>query len=49
MPEEYIVRVEEAKSRDAGRGIARVDPKIAEEMKLTPGDVILVEGRKKTA
>ncbi|MEM2388414.1 MAG: CDC48 family AAA ATPase, partial [Candidatus Thermoplasmatota archaeon] len=38
-----------AKSRDAGRGIARVDPKIAEEMKLTPGDVILVEGRKKTA
>ncbi|MBC7129482.1 MAG: CDC48 family AAA ATPase [Thermoplasmatales archaeon] len=49
MPEEYVVRVEEAKPRDAGRGIARIDPEIAEEMKLTPGDVISIEGRKKTA
>ena len=46
---EWILKVEEAKSRDVGRGIARIDPDVAREMKLTPGDVVLIEGKKKTA
>ena len=46
---EKILKVEEAKARDVGRGIARIDPEVAEEMGLTPGDVILIEGKKKTA
>ena len=46
---EWILKVEEAKARDVGRGIARIDPEIAEEMGLTPGDVISIEGKKKTA
>ncbi len=48
--EEYrILRVAEAKTRDVGRGIARIDPEVFEEMNLTPGDAILIEGTKKTA
>jgi len=48
--EEYrILRVAEAKTRDVGRGIARIDPRVFEEMNLTPGDAILIEGTKKTA
>ena len=43
---EYL-KVAEAKSRDVGRGIARVDGKIAEKMGLTAGDVIIIEGKKK--
>ena len=46
---EWTLKVEEAKARDVGRGIARIDPEIADEMGLTPGDVILIEGKKKTA
>ncbi len=46
---EWTLKVEEAKARDVGRGIARIDPEIADEMNLTPGDVILIEGKKKTA
>jgi len=49
-PEEYrILRVAEAKTRDVGRGIARIDPEVFEEMNLTPGDAILIEGTRKTA
>jgi len=46
---EKILRVEEAKSRDVGRGIARIDPTAAKEMGLVAGDIILIEGRKNTA
>ena len=46
---EKFLKVEEAKARDVGRGIARIDAEIAKEMGLVPGDVILVEGKKKTA
>ncbi|RKX45998.1 MAG: AAA family ATPase, partial [Thermotogae bacterium] len=49
MSGEWTLKVEEAKSRDVGRGIARIDPEIASKMGLTPGDVILIEGKKKTA
>jgi len=47
--EGIVVKVAEARSRDVGRGIARIDPVIFEKMKLMPGDAILIEGKKKTA
>ncbi len=47
--EGIVVKVAEARSRDVGRGIARIDPVIFEKMGLMPGDTILIEGKKKTA
>ncbi|KAA0001686.1 MAG: CDC48 family AAA ATPase [Thermoplasmata archaeon] len=49
MSEKMVVKVAEARPRDVGRGIGRIDPAVAEQMGLQPGDVILIEGRKKTA
>ena len=49
MVEKEYLKVAEAKSRDVGRGIARIDGAVAEEMGLTAGDAIVVEGKKKTA
>ena len=46
---EKILKVDEARSRDVGRGIARIDPEAAKEMGLVAGDVIIIEGKKKTA
>ena len=46
---EKYLRVDEARSRDVGRGIARIDPLIAKEMGLVAGDVVIIEGKKKTA
>ncbi|MEM2820590.1 MAG: CDC48 family AAA ATPase, partial [Candidatus Bathyarchaeia archaeon] len=43
------LRVAEAHGRDVGRGIARVDPKVMENLDLTPGDVIEISGKRKTA
>lgn len=43
------LKISEAKSYDAGRGIARIDPVIAREMGLQTGDVIGIEGTKRTA
>ncbi len=48
MADEYL-KVAEARARDSGRGIARVDPAVAEKMGLTAGDVIQIEGKKRTA
>ncbi|MEM2168961.1 MAG: CDC48 family AAA ATPase [Candidatus Bathyarchaeia archaeon] len=42
------LRVAEAHSRDVGRGIARIDPKIMESLGLTPGDIIEISGKRKT-
>ena len=42
------LRVAEAQSRDVGRGIARIDPKISEEIGLSAGDVVEIHGQKKT-
>ncbi|MCD6572564.1 MAG: CDC48 family AAA ATPase [Thermoplasmata archaeon] len=46
---ERILKVDEARSRDVGRGIARIDPNVAKEMGLVAGDVVVIEGKKKTA
>ncbi len=43
------LKISEAKSYDAGRGIARIDPDVAREMGLQTGDVIGIEGTKRTA
>src|SRR5207244_10377107 len=42
------LRVADAYQRDVGRGIARVDPKVVDELGLTSGDVIQIIGKKKT-
>ncbi|TMI53164.1 CDC48 family AAA ATPase, partial [Candidatus Bathyarchaeota archaeon] len=49
MPEKTLtLRVADAYQRDVGRGIARVDPKVVDELGLTSGDVIQIVGKKKT-
>jgi transitional endoplasmic reticulum ATPase len=45
---EKVLKVAEAKSKDAGRGIARVDPAVMDVLELTPGDVVQIEGKKRT-
>ena len=45
---EIEVRTAEALTRDVGRGIARVDPDILSKLGWETGDVIEIEGRKKT-
>jgi len=42
------LRVTEAQSRDVGRGIARIDPKVSSEIGLSAGDVVELQGKKKT-
>ena len=44
----FTLRVAEAHGRDVGRGIARIDPKVMEEMNLTPGDIIEISGKRRT-
>ncbi|MFW5914162.1 MAG: CDC48 family AAA ATPase [Thermoplasmatota archaeon] len=45
---EKVLKVAEAKSKDAGRGIARIDPAVLEVLGLSAGDVIQIEGKKRT-
>lgn len=42
------LRVAEAQSRDVGRGVARIDPKISSEIGFSTGDVVEIHGKKKT-
>ncbi|MCC6059817.1 MAG: CDC48 family AAA ATPase, partial [Thermofilum sp.] len=46
---EVELRVAEARSRDVGRGIARVDRSVMNKLGIEPGDVIEIEGKKLTA
>ncbi|HET7404945.1 MAG TPA: CDC48 family AAA ATPase [Candidatus Bathyarchaeia archaeon] len=49
MPEKTAtLRVADALQRDVGRGIARIDPKIVQELSLTSGDVVQISGKRKT-
>ncbi|TMI60848.1 AAA family ATPase, partial [Candidatus Bathyarchaeota archaeon] len=43
------LRVADALQRDVGRGIARVDPKVMEELGLTSGDALQIVGTRKTS
>ncbi|MCJ2531801.1 MAG: CDC48 family AAA ATPase [Candidatus Thermoplasmatota archaeon] len=46
---EKVLRVTEAKTKDVGRGIARLDPAVMKALDLTAGDIISIEGKKRTA
>ncbi|OLB72723.1 AAA family ATPase [archaeon 13_2_20CM_2_52_21] len=49
MPEKTAtLRVADAIQRDVGRGIARIDPKVVQELGLTSGDVVQITGKRKT-
>ena len=45
MAGEMTLRVAEARHRDAGRGIARVDTKVMEAVGLVSGDVVEIQGK----
>ncbi|HOT07052.1 MAG: VCP-like ATPase [Methanosaeta sp. PtaB.Bin039] len=49
MAEEFTLKVGEARPTDVGRGIARVDPAVFRQKAWQAGDVIAVQGKKKTA
>jgi transitional endoplasmic reticulum ATPase len=42
------LRVAESQPRDVGRGIARIDPEVIQEMGWVSGDAIEIEGKRKT-
>ncbi|MCL7393150.1 MAG: CDC48 family AAA ATPase [Thaumarchaeota archaeon] len=46
--ETITLRVAEARSRDVGRGIARIDPEAMKKLGLTPGDIVEISGKRKT-
>jgi len=49
LPEKIAtLRVADALQRDVGRGIARIDPKVVQELGLTSGDVVQITGKRKT-
>ncbi|MEM3525769.1 MAG: CDC48 family AAA ATPase [Candidatus Jordarchaeaceae archaeon] len=43
-----VVRVAEAKPRDVGQGIVRIDPSVAEKLNITTGDIVEIVGRNRT-
>jgi len=43
------LKVAEARQGDIGRGVARIDPEVAYAMGISSGDVIEIEGKKRTA
>jgi len=47
--EEKFLRVAEARQRDVGKGIARIDPALMGILKLNDGDPVVIEGEKRTA
>jgi transitional endoplasmic reticulum ATPase len=49
MVEELTLKVVEARPSDVGRGIARVDPAVFREKGWQAGDVISIQGKKRTA
>ncbi|MFH1835125.1 MAG: CDC48 family AAA ATPase [Methanobacteriota archaeon] len=48
MEKELKLKVAEAMHNDVGRGIVRISSDAAEKLGLTTGDVVLIEGSKKT-
>jgi len=45
---ELTLKVNQAYPSDSGRGIARLDPDAMLRLKISPGDIIEIEGRRKT-
>jgi len=48
MTEKLILKVKESLSKDVGRAIARIDPENMTLLKLKIGDIVEIEGKKKT-
>ncbi len=46
---ELILKVNQAYPSDSGRGIARLDPETMFRLNISPGDIIEIEGKRKTA
>ena len=46
---EAILKVAEAKQRDVGKGKVRIDINVMRRLGIAPGDIVEIEGRKKTA
>ncbi|RLI39025.1 AAA family ATPase, partial [Candidatus Bathyarchaeota archaeon] len=46
---EVQLRVADARQRDVGRGIARINRRAMRALGISPGDIIEIEGTKKTA
>ncbi|TDA35367.1 AAA family ATPase, partial [Candidatus Nezhaarchaeota archaeon WYZ-LMO8] len=46
---ESVLRVADAKARDVGRGKVRIDSEVMRKLNLNVGDIIEIEGKKKTA
>lgn len=46
--DKLTLRVSEALAKDVGRGMARLDPKDMEKINIHVGDIIEIEGKKKT-
>jgi len=49
MSAEITLKVIEARPTDVGRGIARIDPAVFSEMGWQAGDVVSIQGKKKTS
>ncbi|MHC1570945.1 MAG: CDC48 family AAA ATPase [Methermicoccaceae archaeon] len=47
--DEIYVKVAEARPQDAGRGLIRLDPRVAKRMGIRSGDVVSLTGTKETA
>jgi transitional endoplasmic reticulum ATPase len=43
-----VLKIKEALGKDVGRAIARMDPKDMKSAGLEPGDIVLIEGKRKT-
>ncbi|ABL78081.1 CDC48 family AAA ATPase [Thermofilum pendens] len=48
MSSEVVLRVAEARSRDVGRGIVRIDRNAMAKLGVEPGDIVEIEGKKVT-
>ncbi|AEA48091.1 CDC48 family AAA ATPase [Archaeoglobus veneficus] len=48
MASEIILKVNQAYPSDSGRGIARLDPDAMLKLQISPGDIIEIEGKRKT-
>ena len=46
--DDLILKVKEALVKDVGRAIARIDPEDMKNAGLVPGDIVLIEGKRKT-
>ena len=49
MTNEKALKVAELKTGEAGRGVARIDPEVMEILGIKVGDIIQIDGSKKTA